>query len=207
MAGILVTISNLSKLIGALYPLFIVSFLLLASVFNLKLTGLVYLGGITVTIILCYLFGMMNIIEERSPNAALSCDLFSMASHPYKGPSTQAAISWFTFAYLLWPMLPPMHPGGLLNPIIFVVTLIFAIINSIFQYRNECANTSGIILGAVIGLLAGTGWFWTWYASGHKDLLFYNELVSNNAICTRPSRQTFKCEVWKGGELISSSTV
>lgn len=207
MAGILVTISNLSKLVGALYPLFIVSFLVLASVFNLKLTGVVYLGGIVATIILCYLFGMMGLISERNPNAALSCDLFSMASHPYQGPSTQAAISWFTFVYLLWPMLPPMHPGGLINPMIIATTLIFAMINSIFQYRNNCSNTSGIILGGAIGLLAGSGWFWLWYGSGYKDLLFYNELVSNNAICTRPSKQTFKCEVWKGGELISSSTV
>lgn len=207
MAGILLTISNLSKLVGALYPLFIVSFLVLASVFNLKLTGVVYLGGIVVTIVLCYLFGMMGLVSERSPNAALSCDLFSMGSHPYQGPSTQAAISWFTLAYLLWPMLPPMHPGGLANPMVIAVTLVFALVNSIFQYRNNCSNTSGIILGGVIGLLVGTAWFWLWYSSGYKDLLFYNELVSNNAICTRPSKQTFKCEVWKGGELISSSTV
>ena len=55
-------------------------------------------------------------------------------------------------------------------------------VNSIFQYRNNCSNTSGIILGGVIGLLVlgGSGFG---IGSGHKDLLFYNELVSNT-ICT-----------------------
>lgn len=203
----LTNIRNIFTIAGSLYPIFIVSFLLLASMFNLKLTGLVYLGGIVVTIFVCYLVAQTGIIEERSTTAPVSCDFFNVLSHHYKGPSTQAAISWFTFIYLLWPMLPPAHKGGLLNPIIAIFTALFAFINSIFQYIHGCSNPSGIILGVVIGLLMGTLWFFLWWATNHHDLLFYNELVSNNTICKRPARQTFKCEVWKGGELISSSTV
>ena len=207
MAGILTNFSNLFTLVGALYPVFIVCFLVVASIFNLKLTGIVYLGGIGVTIILCFLIARTGLVGERSPNAPVSCDLFNVSSHGYKGPSCQAAVSWFTFAYLLWPMLPPAQPHGLVNPMVIVLTSFFGIINSIFQFRNGCSNISGILLGASLGLLLATGWFWLWWGTGHHDLLFYNELVSNNAVCTRPARQTFKCEVWRGGHLVSQSTV
>tara|TARA_B100001121_G_C18463617_1_gene514442 strand:- start:72 stop:689 length:618 start_codon:yes stop_codon:yes gene_type:complete len=203
MAGLLTTFSNFGRLIGALYPTFIVSFLVLASIFNLKLNGLVYLMGIMVTVVICYLVGMTGVIAERSDNASIACDLFSLGSHNFKGPSTQVAISWFTFMYLLWPMLPPAQPNGLVNFMVIAITSFFALINTIFQKNNGCSNWSGVILGGFIGILLASGWFWIWWGTGHHDLLFYNELLSNNAICSRPSKQTFKCEVWKGGQLIS----
>ena len=207
MSGILANFSNLGVLVGALYPVFIVCFLVLASIFNLKLTGVVYLGGIVLTLVICFLIAQIGAISPRPPNVPISCDLFNIGNNNYMGPSTQAAISWFTFIYLLWPMIPPAQPNGLINPMVIAATSFFAVINGIFQYMNECANISGILLGAAIGLLIGSGWFWLWWGTGHHDLLFYNELISNNAICSRPAKQTFKCEVWRGGELISQSTV
>ena len=38
-----------------------------------------------------------------------------------------------------------------------------------------------------------------------KEFLYFNELGSNNVVCKRPSEQTFKCSVYKNGELISSN--
>ena len=35
----------------------------------------------------------------------------------------------------------------------------------------------------------------------------FNELDSNKVMCSRPSKQTFKCSVYKHGELITSNTV
>ena len=67
---------------------------------------------------------------------------------------------------------------------------------------------TGLVLGMAIGLLLGTshGSFFGGVL-GHKDLLFYNEIISNNVICNRPAKQTFKCQVYKGGELVSSTVV
>ena len=39
-------------------------------------------------------------------------------------------------------------------------------------------------------------------ASHNTDVLFINELTSNKEICTRPSKQQFKCSVYKNGEVI-----
>ena len=34
------------------------------------------------------------------------------------------------------------------------------------------------------------------------DLLFFNVESTNNVICSRPKQQTFKCRLYKNGELI-----
>jgi len=42
------------------------------------------------------------------------------------------------------------------------------------------------------------------YAGGSGNYLFFNELSSNKDVCYQPSKQTFKCNVFKNGELIGS---
>ena len=206
MSGILPNFRNITSLVGALYPTFIVCFLVFASAFNMRiLPSIVYLSGISVTVFLCYLIARVGVLEERSPNAPITCDLFG--NHRYKGPSASAAITWFTFAYLLWPMLPLFNLKAVPpNPAIIALTAALALVNNIFQFRNECSSILGIIGGIIIGLVLGSVWYMLWAFSKQRDLLFNNDLVSNNAVCTRPSKQTFKCQVWKGGELISEST-
>ncbi len=209
MAGIFTSFSNIGIVVGALYPYFIVSFLVLASIFNQKLNGLVYLGGIVTTAFLCYLISLTGIAGKngRLPGAALTCDFFNILGNQQLGPSAMVATSWFTFVYLLIPMLPPIQPNGLINPMVVGLTCFFAIVTSIFQLRNNCNSMAGILLGAFIGLIMGVSWFFLWWISNHHDLLFYNEIVSNNAVCSRPKKQSFKCEVWKGGELISQTNI
>ena len=207
MAGILTSLGNIGILIAALYPVFIVSFLVLASVFNFNLTGLVYLGGIVLTFVICLLVAATGLTQERPTGSLPSCDLFAGLSYDMMGPSFPAAVSWFTFIYLLLPMIPPARPEGFVNPMVVVSTAFFAAINMVYQFRHKCSSTVGILLGMTIGLVIGTAWFFLWWGSGHKELLFYNELISNNVICSRPAKQTFKCQVYKGGEIISSTVV
>ena len=96
MPGILTTFGNIGSLIGSLYPPFIVSFLVLASLFNQRLNGLVYLGGIASLLLVSWLVALTGIVPKLSSRAPLSCDLFSLFSHNYQGPSLGAGISWFT---------------------------------------------------------------------------------------------------------------
>ena len=68
-----------------------------------------------------------------------------------------------------------------------------------------CANGTGLFMGSVIGALLAAVMVGILSLSDNKSLLFYNELVSNNVICKKPSKQKFKCSVYKNGELVSSS--
>ena len=56
---------------------------------------------------------------------------------------------------------------------------------------------SGIFLGGVIaGLIM--------YGTSLKGYLYINEINSNQEVCSMPSKQQFKCSVFKNGELVGS---
>jgi hypothetical protein len=201
--GIVPSIGNLGVLVASMYPIFIVTFLVIASLFNLRLNGLIYLLGIIITFGICWITAILPIGDERIRVSPITCDFFSTFGYPYKNPSFQAAVTSFTFIYLLLPMLQNVV---LLNPVVISFTAIFAIINMVYLVKTTCASIGGILLGSGIGLLLGSIWFAIFWSS-NKSLLFYNELVSNNVICNKPSSQRFKCSIYRGGELISSSVV
>jgi hypothetical protein len=73
------------------------------------------------------------------------------------------------------------------------------------KVQNKCTTYAGSILGGLVGFLLGTIWYIFFHAAGFDSLLYFDELRSDNVICSRPSKQTFKCSVYKNGELISSN--
>jgi len=70
------------------------------------------------------------------------------------------------------------------------------------KMMSGCTTFGGVALGTLIGTVLGILWFIAFYATDHKDLLFFNLEPSNNVICSRPKKQTFKCKIYKNGELI-----
>ena len=61
----------------------------------------------------------------------------------------------------------------------------------------------GVVIGALFGLVLGGTWYGIIKASGNPQLLYFEEL-SNGETCSRPSKQTFKCAVYKNGKLIKN---
>jgi hypothetical protein len=56
---------------------------------------------------------------------------------------------------------------------------------------------SGLFLGGAIGILM--------YGTTLKTYLYINEINSNKEVCSMPSKQQFRCRVFKDGALIGSS--
>ena len=57
---------------------------------------------------------------------------------------------------------------------------------------------SGIFLGGVVGILM--------YGTKLKSYLYINDINSNSEVCSMPSKQQFRCSVFKNGQLVGSST-
>jgi hypothetical protein len=76
--------------------------------------------------------------------------------------------------------------------------------DSIVKYKNKCTSPVGIVMGSILGLIFGITWFLMIKASGQTGLLYYDDLVSNKIACSRPTKQNFKCQVYKNGELIQN---
>jgi hypothetical protein len=93
---------------------------------------------------------------------------------------------------------------GMLNFPLIIVFLLLYVSDSIIKYRNKCSSIAGILMGSVLGLFFGIGWYIIIRATGQNGLLYYDDLISNKIACTRPTKQNFKCQVYKNGELIQN---
>jgi len=206
MAGIHPNIYNIAELLVSLYPGFIVLFLLIVSLFNYTIgKGFIYFSGIILSTGVWGLLARLFPNNKRNPIAPITCDIINSPSLNYDIPNRSSMITWFTLTYLLLPMFN--NTTLLFNPVIIGVLSLFTLSNMYYQYKNHCSGIIGILFGSLLGATLGFLWFLVWWAGGNKNLLFYNELASNNLVCSKPSKQTFKCTVHKNGEIISSSIV
>jgi hypothetical protein len=56
-----------------------------------------------------------------------------------------------------------------------------------------------VLLGATSAALIVT----LMYAGGSGKYLFFNEVSSDKEMCYQPSNQTFRCKLFRNGEMIS----
>ena len=188
-------------------PFLLVFFLVMISIFNMDIKGFIYLGGLLMASIINIF--LMNIIKNpANPNRNPLCGVLSFpfsssngASERYNSPSLNSLILCFTFAYLLLPMIFNRQ----INYIIIVTFISLFVIDTFSQLANNCTDSSGTILGSLVGFILGAIYYTIIYHSGNKSLLFFEEFQSNNVICKRPRKQQFKCRVFKNGELVSST--
>ena len=197
------TFSNMFKLFSAISPLLLGFFLVMSSLFNQNIKGLVYLAGVLMASVINIF--LMNLFEiKRDPDESYTCDIFSLNPYiPYNNPAPTSLFIAFTIAYLILPMIF----NNQLNYIIITFLLLLFIIDAFTKVQKKCTSGSGTLIGGLVGLLLGGTWYLLLHDSGYDSLLYFDELLSNKVACSRPSKQNFKCSVYKGGELISSNVV
>jgi hypothetical protein len=195
------TITNVFQFISALAPLLLTFFMVMISIFNQDLKGLVYLAGILIVSVINVF--LLNVIKnKRDENSASSCNIFNLPFNmtEYNVPSLNSVLIAFTFAYLLLPMIFSKQ----MNYSIIVALLSIFVIDSISKIMNKCTTAGGVILGLLTGALFGSLWYTLFHSTGYNSLLYFDEVVSNKVYCSRPKKQTFKCAVYKNGELIKT---
>jgi len=100
-----------------------------------------------------------------------------------------------------------MKYNNQMNYAVLAFLLIILGIDFITKVQNKCTTYAGSALGGLVGFLFGALWYILFHAMGFDSLLYFDELRSDNVMCSRPTKQTFRCEVKKNGEIISSNTV
>jgi hypothetical protein len=201
--GVKFELSNIFRLISIISPLMIVFFLVMVSIFNQDLKGMVYLGGLLIASAINILF--MNILKKtRFEDEAYSCNLVELPwMSQYNVPLQSSLVITFTFFYILMPMI---YNEQMNLPIVISLLSIF-FMDGYVKLSDRCSSILGVFMGGIIGGILGLVWYTIFHSSGKDSLLYFDEMASNNVICSRPSKQTFKCSVYKNGELISSNVV
>ena len=195
------SLSNVLQFFSFISPTLLVFFLFMSSLFNQNLKGLVYLAGLLIASLVNIFF--MNIIGSgRDENEAFSCSVFDIPHvSQYNSPYPSSLIIAFTVAYLVLPM----KYNKQMNYAVLGFLLCLLGIDVITKVQNKCTTYAGAILGGLVGFLLGTIWYIFFHGAGFDSLMYFDELRSDNVVCSRPSKQTFKCSVYKNGELISSN--
>ncbi len=199
------TMGNLFQLISFISPFMLAFFLIVGSLFNQDVRGLIYLAGILIATLINSMFMTVIADERPSDTPALFCSIFNLtdAQTKYTSPSPTTLFIAFTATYLILPM----WSNNNINYAVVVFLMALLGIDWVTKVKSGCTSNSGAMLGILTGWLLGTIWYTLILQSGYKTLLYFDALNSNKVYCKRPSQQTFKCSVYKNGELIANNSV
>jgi len=196
-------ILSFSYLFLRLAPFILVCFFSLASIFNQDFKGLVYLVGL-----LFACFGTMTIgnaltfipyyDESLRPEI---CNMITIGrvGNFSKLPLGQAVFG-YTFCYLLWWIITNKFEKQNIPTLVFFPVLI--LFDMIWNIRYTCYTFWQLFAALSIG--SGFGLLWAFIIeSTNSNHLKYFSGKKNEDVCSKPSKQTFRCNVYKNGQIIS----
>jgi hypothetical protein len=194
---------NMAQLFSLISPFLLGFFIFMSSLFNLNIKGIIYLGGILIAALINAF--LMGAIKEPLPDTtSIACGLVNTDYWKFYGtPSPSGVFISFTIAYLVLPL----YYNDQMNYVLLISLLSLLFIDIIAKTYNGCTSYVGAALGCLVGFILGSAWYSLFKAAGYESLVYFNEINSNKVMCSRPSKQTFKCSVYKHGELLSSNTV
>jgi hypothetical protein len=121
---------------------------------------------------------------------------------------SNSGFSIFFIMFSLVYICGPMIKNRIVNWWMLSAFLFYLSLDILTRFRMGCFNDNwlaeiglNLLLGAAFGILT----LWGMYLAKLQDHLFFNETSSTKDMCSMPSNQTFKCSVYKNGELIGST--
>ena len=172
-------------------PIVVSGFLLMTSIFNQDIKAFVWMGALIIGLIVVRLVQPLIGHPSKCP---------SLPMMPYNSPSGSSFLIMFTLAYLV----APMHSNGDYNIYAILGFLLLFGIDTVVKLRKTCVSAMGVAAGTLMGVVYGIVSYSLIKGAGGGKLLYYNVGSSNNVYCSKPKNQTFKCNVYKNGELIST---
>jgi hypothetical protein len=203
-AGIKMSFGGIMQILSSLSPVLLSGFFIISSLSNGNLKWVMYLAGF---IILLFVFSITAFtIDSTFPNKdsrgssywKKECNLVALpfGLGEYMVPNFNSSALGFIFAYIFMPMLQYES----YNLILLSIIIVFFFTDAISKIVNGCTPILGVIIGLAIGWIVGYIWY-LFVSSASNDMVYFN--VENGAsICSRPNKQTFKCKVYKNGEVI-----
>jgi len=160
--------------------------------------GFIYLGFLlAICIARNYIYKMGG--ASPSVNDGTICTAVQYSR--YGNPSFSSFVFSFTTMYLLYPMFV----NSSINFWIVSSLLIYFFIDIFIKVNKNCKiSFGGLFLNILAGLTAGVVIVVLMYSGGSGKYLFFNETQNNKDVCSMPTNQTFKCNVYKNGELIGA---
>jgi len=202
--GVSLSIGSILQILSSLSPLLLSMFFIISSLSNGNLKWVMYLAGF---IVLLFVFSVAafttnkkfdNMNDRGSPYWKKECNFVALpfGLSEFMIPNFNSAALGFIFAYIFMPMLQ----YNSYNVVMLSIILVFFFIDAVSKVLYGCTPVVGVIIGLAIGWIIGYIWY-LFVSAANNEMIYYN--VENGAsICSRPNKQTFKCKVYKNGEVI-----
>ena len=189
-----------------LAPFILVCFFSLASLFNQDFKGVVYLLGVLGACFTTTMVGKLPVISEIVRPTDMDpgiCNMVTIGNvdNISSLPLGQTVIS-FTFTYILYAIIKNEIVSDNIFTILFFSILTF--FDLIWNINNSCYQISQMIISMLTG--AGIGILWASVIASTKSTnLKYFVGKNNNEVCSKPSSNTFRCNVYKNGKMIAKN--
>jgi hypothetical protein len=197
-------LKNIYAYFASLSPLYISAYLLISSISNgdIGKSGM-YLAGLVLVLFIHSIIAMTiggKFEETSSSKYKLECNFIQVPLlSDFMIPNLNSTLLAFIFTYLIMPM----QTYNSYNVVLLSIIGAFFGINAVSKVLHGCTTMVGILISVVIGFIIGFAWYSIVLTSNPKLLFFASE--GGQPICSRPSKQTFKCKVYKNGEVIHST--
>lgn len=149
-------------------------------------------------------------ITNTLVNSDSDSDLCSSIN--YGSLNGNMTFSIFIIAYSIFYLYTPGYAKlSQTNIGLLVLLVVYAILDIMIKKNLGCfklktTNFMGLFFNVLGGSIAGYIAVTILYTLNLTNYLYFNMLSSNAITCSVPKQQTFKCTVYKNGQIISSST-
>lgn len=185
---------NLVVFIAIYSPVILVSCIVGMSFAFQNFKGFIYLGFLIASCIIRNSFMSSDTISEDS-----ICNIVKYTSY---GNST---FSSFVFAFTITYLSIPMFSNGDPNFWLFTAIISYFFLDIFIKAYKKCiVNTGEILVSILSGIVSAALIVCLMYTGGSGKYLFFNEVSSSKEVCYKPKNQTFKCSVYKNGELVGN---
>jgi hypothetical protein len=189
---------NIIVFLSFFSPIILAVSMVLVSFMFQNLKGLIYLGFLFVAVIIrSFVYNYTGDKPSRFDGTICTSIQFTKYGN--------SSLSVFVFAFTIMYIFLPMFVNGGDNYIIFSFLLLYAFLDMMLKFYKKCILTiSDISINILSGLGLSALIVSLLYLGGSSKFLFFNEISSNKEMCSMPTKQTFKCSVYKNGELVGN---
>jgi hypothetical protein len=159
--------------------------------------GFIYLGFL---IGICFIRTYVYALNGSPPITTSDKTICSSVQYTKYGNATFSA---FIFAFTIMYLCMPMFVNNAPNFWVFSSLLVYFFLDLYIKFYKKCIIKMGdLFINILLGLVSGSLIISLMYAGGSGKYLFFNEIATGQDICYQPSKQTFKCKMYKNGELV-----
>ena len=203
--------SSISIILSFYAPIIVIFGVFILSVFSATVSkAFIFVFWLFVATGLRQLIGKITGSVNKTISGNNICNTAAFGSlMPNTNLTYSTYILTFTLFYFIFPMILVNNDNNsdMFNYRILLFFLAYIIADLLIKKSKGCLGIIGgvtilsdFVGGSAVGIMIASMMYYI-----GREYLFINETSSNATVCSMPSKQQFKCSVYKNGELISSS--